>query len=62
MQAVHQHCSYDIGINCKTKLDPLAQSVKRIHGKEKLGLFSSSGDKQEQPFAQIDADRSIWIK
>jgi hypothetical protein len=27
-----------------------------------LGLFSSSGDQQEQPFAQVDADRSIWIK
>jgi hypothetical protein len=26
------------------------------------GLFSSSGDQQEQPFVQIDADRSIWIK
>jgi hypothetical protein len=23
------------------------------------GLFSSSGDQQEQPFVQIDADRSI---
>jgi hypothetical protein len=27
-----------------------------------LGLFSSSGDQQEQPFAQVIADRSIWIK
>jgi hypothetical protein len=26
------------------------------------GLFSSSGDQQEQPFAQVNADRSIWIK
>ena len=41
---------------------PLAQSVERIHGKEKLELFSSSGDQQEQPFVQVNADRSIWIK
>jgi hypothetical protein len=27
-----------------------------------LGLFSSSGDQQEQPFVQVIADRSIWIK
>ena len=27
-----------------------------------LGLFSSSGDQQEQPFAQVNADPSIWIK
>jgi hypothetical protein len=27
-----------------------------------LGLFSSPGDQQEQPFAQVKADRSIWIK
>jgi hypothetical protein len=26
------------------------------------GLFASSGDQQEQPFAQVNADRSIWIK
>jgi hypothetical protein len=26
------------------------------------GLFSSSGDQQEQPFAQVNADHSIWIK
>jgi hypothetical protein len=26
------------------------------------GLFSSSGDQQEQPFVQIIAYRSIWIK
>jgi hypothetical protein len=25
------------------------------------GLFSSSGDQQEQPFAQVNADHSIWI-
>jgi hypothetical protein len=25
------------------------------------GLFSSSGDQQEQPFVQANADRSIWI-
>jgi hypothetical protein len=27
-----------------------------------LGLFSSSGDQQEQPFVQVNGDRSIWIK
>jgi hypothetical protein len=27
-----------------------------------LGLFSSFGGQQEQPFAQVTADRSIWIK
>jgi hypothetical protein len=27
-----------------------------------LGLFSSSGDQQEQPFMQVIAYRSIWIK
>jgi hypothetical protein len=27
-----------------------------------LGLFSSSGDQQEQPFAKVNTDRSIWIK
>jgi hypothetical protein len=26
------------------------------------GLFSSSGDQQEQPFVQVNGDRSIWIK
>jgi hypothetical protein len=26
------------------------------------GLFSSSGDQQKQRFAQVNADRSIWIK
>ena len=25
------------------------------------GLFSSSGDQQEQPFVQVNADHSIWI-
>jgi hypothetical protein len=34
----------------------------RIDEKENTGLFSSSGDQQEQPFAQVNADRSIWIK
>jgi hypothetical protein len=29
--------------------------------RKNLGLFSSSGDQQEQPFVQVDADRSIWI-
>jgi hypothetical protein len=27
-----------------------------------LGLFSSSGDQQEQPFAQVNANHSSWIK
>jgi hypothetical protein len=27
-----------------------------------LGLFSSSVDQQEQPFVQVNAHRSIWIK
>jgi hypothetical protein len=27
-----------------------------------LGLFSSSVDQQEQPFVQVNADHSIWIK
>jgi hypothetical protein len=26
------------------------------------GLFSFSGDQQEQPFAQVNWDHSIWIK
>jgi hypothetical protein len=26
------------------------------------GYSPSSGDQQEQPFVQINADRSIWIK
>jgi hypothetical protein len=26
------------------------------------GLFSSSADQQEQPFMQVNAYRSIWIK
>jgi len=26
------------------------------------GLFSSSGDQQEQLFAQVNVDPSIWIK
>jgi hypothetical protein len=26
------------------------------------GLFSSRGDQQEQPFMQVTAYRSIWIK
>jgi hypothetical protein len=40
----------------------LAQSAEHIHGKEAWGLFSSSDDQQEQPFVQVNADRSIWIK
>jgi hypothetical protein len=31
--------------------------VKKIRG-----VFFSPGDQQEQPFAQVNADRSIWIK
>ena len=27
-----------------------------------LDPFLSSGDQQEQPFVQVNADRSIWIK
>jgi hypothetical protein len=27
-----------------------------------LGLFSSSGNQQEQPFVQVNAYRSTWIK
>jgi hypothetical protein len=49
-------------LNDRNELAPLAQSVERIHGKENLGLFSSSGDQQEQPFVQVNAYRSIWIK
>jgi len=30
--------------------------------RKNLGLFSSSADQQEQPFAQVNADRIIWIK
>jgi hypothetical protein len=26
------------------------------------GLFSSSGNQQEQPFVQVNADCTIWIK
>jgi hypothetical protein len=27
-----------------------------------LGLFSSSGDQQEQPLVQVNTEHSIWIK
>jgi hypothetical protein len=30
--------------------------------RKNLGRFSSSGDQQEQPFVQVDAHRSSWIK
>jgi hypothetical protein len=30
--------------------------------RKNLGLFSSSGDQQEQPFVQVNGHRSIWIK
>ena len=30
--------------------------------RKNLGLFSSSGDQQDQPFGQVNADHSIWIK
>jgi hypothetical protein len=41
---------------------PLAQSVERILGKEKPGPILSSGDQQEQPFVQVNAHHSVWIK
>jgi hypothetical protein len=41
---------------CRAVTCPLAQSVERIHGKENLGLFSSSVDQQEQPLVQVNAD------
>jgi hypothetical protein len=34
----------------------------RFMVRKNLGLFSSSGDQQEQPFVQVNADHSIWIK
>jgi hypothetical protein len=37
-------------------------NYRRIDGKENPGLFSSPADQQEQPFAQVNADPSIWIK
>jgi hypothetical protein len=30
--------------------------------RKNLGLFSSFGDQQEQPFVQGNAYRSIWIR
>jgi hypothetical protein len=30
--------------------------------RKNLRLFSSSGDQQERPFMQVNADHSIWIK
>jgi hypothetical protein len=55
--------SQNIGIQLQKRLlAPLAQSAEHIHGKEKPGLFSSPADQQEQPFVQVNADRSIWIK
>jgi hypothetical protein len=30
--------------------------------RKNLGQFSSPDDQQEQPFVQVNADRSIWIK
>jgi hypothetical protein len=30
--------------------------------RKNLELISSSGDQQEQPFVQVNADHSIWIK
>jgi hypothetical protein len=29
--------------------------------RKNLRLFSSSDDQQEQPFVQVNTDRSIWI-
>ena len=63
-RSLHQYCSPQYrGLTEETVTCPLAQSVERIHGKEKPGgLFSSSGDQQEQPLVQVNADRSIWIR
>ena len=30
--------------------------------RKNLGLFSSPGDQQKQPFMQVNAYHSIWIK
>jgi hypothetical protein len=30
--------------------------------RKNLGVFSSFGDQQGQPFVQVNADHSIWIK
>jgi hypothetical protein len=30
--------------------------------RKNLALFSSPGDQQEQPFAQVNGYRSTWIK
>jgi hypothetical protein len=30
--------------------------------RKNLGLFPSPGDQQEQPFVQVTAYHSIWIK
>jgi hypothetical protein len=49
-------------LTAETELAPLAQSVERIHGKEKSGAILSSDDQQEQPLVQVNGDRSIWIK
>jgi len=59
---LQRYCSYNVVVELQI-LAPLTQSVERIYGKEKSGgLFSSSGDQQEQPFVQVNAYRSIWIK
>src|SRR4029450_13787078 len=58
-------CSVSAGIRKRLKLrwrPALAQSGEHVHGRKIWRLFSSSVDQQEQPFVQVNADRSIWIK
>jgi hypothetical protein len=38
----------------------IGQSTSMV--RKTLGLFSSSGDQQEQPFVQVNVDGSIWIR
>jgi len=58
---LQRYCSYNVVVELQI-LAPLTQSVERIYGKEKSGgLFSSSGDQQEQPLVQVNVYRSIWI-
>jgi hypothetical protein len=44
----------------RTPPSSLGQSTSMV--RKNLGLFSSSADQQEQPFIQVNAHRSIWIK
>ena len=55
MPAKTAQTSENVAVGC----DQLPES---FHGKENSGLFSSSGDQQKQPFVQVNADHSIWIK